>query len=236
MSVMAEEEKEKPAEEAKKEAPKEGAEAGAPAEGGKKKGLPIFAIGMGGGGAAVIGLAYFLTVAAVETGASVLPQLAPVEGAEKKDDHAEAAKDGEAKAAGDHNEAKPKEGEGGGKKEGEAAKPAAEGPGYVELPEIMTNTRGANQKRFVAIKLGMTIDSPDTTASATIISTAGKENGAILDQLNGLLRSKTVEDLEGGGANRDLLKREIKDIVNRVAFPKADGRVTEIFVLKLMVQ
>lgn len=236
---MAEEKKDAPAEEAKKEAPKEGAAAAAPGEGApKKKGLPIFAIGMGGGGAAIIGMAYFLTVAAVETGASVIPQLAPIEGEEKKEDHGAEAKEGETKPA--EGEAKPEgDGHGGGegeKKEGEAAKAPPPGDGFVELDEIMTNTKGANQKRFVSIKIGLAIASADAVASAQLLQTTGAPKGATLDRLNGLLRSKTVEELEGGGANRELLKREIKEIVNHIVFPKGEGKVTEVFIQKLIVQ
>lgn len=247
---MAEENKEAPAEEAKKDAPKEGADAGAPADGAKKKkGLPIFAIGLGGGGAAVIGMAYFLTVAAVQTGASVLPTLPP--GEEKKVEapaEAHAGEHGEKKAEGEgeHGEAKPEgEGHGGGGHGGEGEHggekpkdPAAAAPGNdgsIDIEEMQTNTKGSGQKRFISVKISVLIDAADKTAAAQLITT-GRGKAAVLDALNGLLRTKSVDDLEGGGANRELLKREIREIINRIGFPKGEGRVTDVYFTRFIIQ
>ena len=237
---MAEEPKD--AAEAGKEPKKEGAEAGAaPAETPQKKGGVLY-IGLGGGAMAVIALAYFLTVAAVETGAQI-PQVtehaetaAPEE--TKADEHKEAPeekKDG-------HGETEAKEAEAGGHggEQGEGDKAQPKGTGdpnrqFVELDKFQTNLAKAGQQRFFNGQFGIVIEGPDAQASAIKVQQELEIKNAIRDALNRLFRTKTVDDMEGEN-NFFYIKREITEIVNKIAFPKGEARVADVFALEFIVQ
>ncbi len=231
---MAEEEQ-KEAEEKTEEKPAEdkakGPEGGeaAPEEGAPKKGGLLVYAGVGGGAAAIIAMAFFLTQAAVQTPVKASEIVAQALGKAKPEQDPEKI----VEQANEHSEQKSPEGEG----EGQEGKVAAgeNEPKLIEFPEIRVNPSGANNARFCLAKIGVIIDSEDPAAVAQGLGEGSVQGARVLHEINMLLRRKTVEELSGD-ANLKLITEDIKNIVERLAFQKIKGKVLEVTLLEFLVQ
>lgn len=248
---MADEEKKEEAapapDAAKKEGEKkEGAEGAADAPKAKSK-ISVLHIGLGGGAAAVIAMAYFLTVAAIQTGdaahQALQEQMKNPTATPSVDEHGnpidpehgkEEKKEEEHKEEGGHGE------EGGGEhgeagKEGANAEPKGPGTAYIKLDEIKINPNQAGLKRFLLVQFGFAFESEDASGLAAKLQSEDGLKGPIKHRLIRLLKSKTVDDLDGD-AHTNLLLREVREIINQELFADGKGKVTGVFLEQFIVQ
>ncbi|MBU0753815.1 MAG: flagellar basal body-associated FliL family protein [Planctomycetes bacterium] len=101
-----------------------------------------------------------------------------------------------------------------------------------DLPVIMVNIKGTNKKRILKVHLNVVYEAKKPETSALLFENKMPE---VKDALTTMLTEKTLEELEGKD-DLIMLRMELMDEINRVVFPKGEGRVVKVYYEEFLIQ
>jgi flagellar basal body-associated protein FliL len=106
-------------------------------------------------------------------------------------------------------------------------------PQVRAMPEVLVNLKGSRGEKYLLVessviyRLGADLEEAESLFDRHLPS--------LQDRLNMLIGSKSYEDVEGV-ENKNLLKEEIRGIVEHLVFPDRHGRIEEVLFRKFQTQ
>jgi len=125
----------------------------------------------------------------------------------------------------------PAEGAGGGA-EGATAQKPTEVETLYELEEVLANIAGAAGTRYLKIEIALLIRSPSDVKVADLLQ---QRRPVVKDCLITLFSGKTIESVEGR-ENKEQIRMEIRDELQRLLFSNVKGKIERVFFKSFLSQ
>jgi flagellar basal body-associated protein FliL len=116
--------------------------------------------------------------------------------------------------------------------EGTAAQKPTEVETLYELEEVLANIAGAAGTRYLKIEIALLIRSPSDVKVADLLQ---QRRPVVKDCLITLFSGKTIETVEGR-ENKEQIRMEIRDELQRLLFSSVKGTIERVFFKSFLSQ